>query len=469
MSNKKIHITFGKAITPIIFLIAILFWSLKDGSVTAQIPLLLTASVAAAIAISSGYKWEQIEDGLMESLKMALKPALIIFFVGMIIGTWIVSGVVPSMIYYGLKIINPNFFLVTSLLLCCVISTASGSSWTTVSTVGIALMGIGFTLGIPAPVTVGAIISGSYFGDKMSPLSDTTNLAPAVAGADLFDHIKHMIYTTGTSLILSIIFFGIFDFRYGGSTINDETIRTVLNALSTQFTISPILLLPLILVIVIVIKKVPALPGLGFVVVVASVLAIILQGTTFGEILSAAQYGYVSETGIEVIDALLTRGGIDSMMYNVQLLICAMILGGVLESTGMLQIISEKIAYFVRGTGSLVATTVFSSIFINTATGDQYLSIAIPGRMYKKLYDKQNLHPKNLSRALEDGGTLTSPLVPWNVCGAFMAATLGVPTLVYLPFAFLNYINPLVSIIFGFLGITMTKLDFEEQSIRSKI
>ncbi|MCT4593057.1 MAG: Na+/H+ antiporter NhaC [Anaeromicrobium sp.] len=456
-TNTKKQMTFYKALIPIIFLAVSLFWSLKYGTGYSQIPLVATSIVAALIAVKSGCKWEDLETGILNTIQVSMQALLILLIIGMIIGTWILAGVVPSMIYFGLKIISPKIFLLATLLICSIVSLACGSSWTTASTVGIALLGVAQGLEIPAPIAAGAIISGAYFGDKMSPLSETTNLAPAVAGSTLFDHIKHMVYTSGVSLILSATIFGIIGLKYGNSQINSESIQVILDGLSSQFTISPILFIPPIVVIFMVIKKVPAIPGLLAGVVLGGLFAVFYQGADLKSIVEAAHFGYTSNTGVEVIDSLLSRGGLDNMMFTVSLILCAMVLGGILETSGMLYAISEKILLLVHGTGSLVLATVLTAIGTNIITGDQSLSIIIPGRMYKNIYEEKGLKLKNLSRALEDAGTVTSPIVPWNVCAGFMASTLGVATIAYLPFAFFNLLSPVVSVIYGFTGITMEK------------
>jgi len=306
-------------------------------------------------------------------------------------------------------------------------------------------------------MVAGAIISGSYFGDKMSPLSDTTNLAPAVTGAKLFEHIRHMVYTTGPSLIIALILYAVLGLRYGGEDLDMNAINTILNGLSDQFFISPLLLLPPILVIAMVVFKVPAIPGLLGGTVLGGIIAALFQQRSLTDILQSAHYGFVAATGNEAIDNLLTRGGLDSMMWTVSLILCAMSFAGVLESTGMLKAIALKIISVAKSTGSLVAATVLTCIGTNMIAGDQYLAIVLPGRMFKKIYDDRGLKPKNLSRILEDAGTLTSSLIPWNSGGAFMFATLGVYPFAYLPFAFLNLINPLVSIFYGYTGFTIEK------------
>jgi len=311
-------------------------------------------------------------------------------------------------------------------------------------------------------MVAGAIISGAYFGDKMSPLSDTTNLAPAMAGSDLFDHVKHMIYTTGPSLIIALILYGILGARYAGKELDVAQINQLLDGLAGQFAINPLLFIPPIIVILMVVFKVPAIPGLIGGVVLGGIFAAIFQGAGMSAIIEASHYGFVSETGIVEIDDLLSRGGLDSMMWTVSLIMIAMSFGGVLERTGMLNALLEKVLRVVNSTGSLVLATVLSCFFINLTSGDQYMSLVVPGRMFKNAYAERGLHPKNLSRVLEDAGTLSSPLIPWNTCGAFMLSTLAVHPFAYLPYAFLNLLNPIVSVFYGYTGITMEKLPEEE-------
>jgi NhaC family Na+:H+ antiporter len=307
-------------------------------------------------------------------------------------------------------------------------------------------------------MVAGAIISGAYFGDKMSPLSDTTNLAPAVAGTDLFSHIRHMVYTTGPAYIISIILYGLLGTRFSGGGMKAENIDVILSTIKSNFFIHPILLLPPLLVIVMVVKKIPPLPALLGGTALGGIFAIIAQSRPLAEVIQAAQSGYVSQSGVKMVDDLLTRGGLESMMPTVALIICALSFGGIMEKTGMLEVLARALLKRVKRTGSLVATTIFSCIGLNAVASDQYIAIVIPGRMYKNAFDERGLHPKNLSRCLEDAGTLSSPLIPWNSCGAFMGATLGVNPLLYLPFAFLNLFTPLVSLFYGYTGITMEKI-----------
>jgi NhaC family Na+:H+ antiporter len=450
----------GIALIPVIFLIVTLAYSLRFLGADPHIPLFTSAIFAALIGIFVlKVSWAEIEEGIVDTIKMSMGAIIILMIIGMVIGTWILSGVVPTMIYYGLKILSPSIFLVATLLMSSIVSLATGSSWTTAGTVGIALMGVGMGLGIPAPMIGGAIISGAYFGDKMSPLSDTTNLAPAMAGSTLFEHIKHMIFTTGPSYIISIIFFLVLGFRYSGNELDLTMINEINAGLEASFNLNPLLLLVPVIVIGIVVMKVPAIPGLFGGAILGGLAAMFVQGSTLGDVVDSLHYGFASETGIASVDDLLSRGGLDSMMWTISLILCAMIFGGVMEKTGMLHALAAEILKLAKNTGSLVVATILTAFGMNIIAGDQYLAIVIPGRMFKDAYAERNLHPKNLSRVLEDSGTLTSPLIPWNTCGAFMIATLGLAPWTYIPYAILNLVNPLVSIFYGFTGITMEKLD----------
>ena len=461
--KSKKEATLGHALIPIVFLILVLSVSIMVFESDPHIPIILTIIVAAVVAIFQlGYTWEELEEGILETIKMGMQATLILMVIGTIIGAWILSGTVPTMIYYGLQILSPGIFLIATCLICCIVSVSTGSSWTTAGTVGIALLGVGAGLEMPAHITAGAIISGAYFGDKMSPLSDTTNLAPAMAGSTLFDHIKHMFYTTTPSLIIALILYGIIGAKYAGRSLDMGNINLILSTLQEHFVISPLLLIPPIVVIVIVLMKVPALPGLMTGTVLGAIFAAIFQGATIGDIIEASHYGFSIETGVDIVDGLLNNGGLDGMMWTVSLIIIALSFGGVLERTGMLNAVGVSIMKLAKGTGSLIFATILTGIAVNLLTGEQYLSLVIPGRMYKDLYAERGIHPKVLSRTLEDGGTITSPLIPWNTCGAYMYGTLGVHPFAYAPYAFLNLINPIIAIIYGYIGFTISPLDDKE-------
>jgi NhaC family Na+:H+ antiporter len=452
------------ALVPVAFLVLALWLCLVHFSelgLTTHVPLVLATGVAAVLGKLLGHRWAELEAGMVQGIGLALKAVLILLVIGLLVSAWIQAGIVPAMVAYGLELLSPDLFLVASVAICALVSLATGSSWSTVATVGIALMGVGGGLGLPAPMVAGAVISGAYFGDKMSPLSDTTNLAPAVAGADLFDHVRHMLWTTGPSLGITL---GVFALIGWGRSAGHEPAdaQALAAAIRAPFVIHPALLLPPLLVVAMVVLRVPALPALLGGALLGALLAIGVQGVSPGEVLRAAHAGVKSATGNPLVDDLLSRGGLESMLPTVALIIVALSFGGVLERTRMLEVISGAVLRLARGTGGLVAATVVSCLGMNVLASDQYLAIVVPGRMYREAYRARGLHPKNLSRALEDSGTLTSPLIPWNTCGAFMIATLGIAPWTYVPYCVLNLVNPVISMLYGITGWTMTRRSDED-------
>ena len=458
MSEKQQDIPLGVAVLPVLFLVAALGTTIGVFGQEAHIPLICAAAVAAGVAAFYGYSWKEILDGIVHGITLAMSALLILMVIGTMIGTWILGGVVPSMIYYGLQVLSPGIFLAATMVICAIVSLGTGSSWSTAGTVGVALIGVGMALGIPNTMTAGAIISGAYFGDKMSPLSDTTNLAPAMAGTDVFSHVRHMVYTAAPAFVIALILFGILGLRFAGGEFNALQIEEMLSGMQAHFTIHPLLLLPPALVIVMVVKKIPPLPALLAGTAIGGICAMLAQSSSLADVINAANNGYVAATGTAAVDELLSGGGLQSMMNTVALIICALSFGGIMERTKMLEVIAKSLLRMVNSTGSLVTTTVLSCIGMNVVASDQYMAIVIPGRMFKNAYDERKLAPVNLSRALEASGTMTSPLIPWNTCGAFMSTTLGVSALAYAPFAFLNLLVPLITIFYGFAGITMTKV-----------
>lgn len=464
----------GISLIPVIVLIGSLSFTIiiLDGS--GHIPLIFGTIVAALISGSVlGMDWTEIQTGMTKGIIAALPAILILIIVGLLIGVWIASGVVPVMIFYGLKILAPGYFLVATVLICALISLATGSSWSTAATVGLAMMGVGQALAIPPGMTAGAVISGAYFGDKMSPLSDTTNLAPAVAGTDLFTHIRHMVYTTVPALIIAVIIFAVIGImRPAQGSVETSDYLLMLSTLSASFNLSPWLLIAPVSVLFLVWKKTPALPALIAGVGVGAILLLIFQrdvgpesASSISRLVESLYTGYVSGTGVEKVDELLSRGGLISMMDTIALIMVALSFGGIMEASGMLERLAAAILRLARSTGSLIAVTIFSCFGMNILASDQYLAIIIPGRMYRGAYIKRGLHPKNLSRALEDSATLTSPLIPWNTCGAYMSGVLGVSAFAYLPFAFLNLASPLISMLYGFTGITIQKIEDDPETL----
>lgn len=477
MTYKYKKPTLLQALIPIIFLIVALFYNVLvfgDGALDGsnQIILILSGGVAAIVALKLGMKWNDIEQGIVKTISSAMASIIILLLIGSLAGTWLLSGVVPAMIYYGLQILNPTIFLFAACIVCAIVSIATGSSWTTAATVGIALMGIGKALGIHDGMIAGAVLSGAYFGDKMSPLSDTTNLAPAMAGTDLFTHIRYMTITTIPSISIALILFLILGFTQGGSGEVTET-ASILTAIDSKFNINGWLFLVPASVVFLIVKKVPAIPAILIGALLGAVFALVFQPEVVKSVAdwtgSSAKLMFVGVmkslfgdvsivTGNVIVDDLLQSGGMAGMLKTVWLIVSAMIFGGVMESSGLLKRIAEAVITKVNSTGSLVASTAATTMFFNATASDQYLAIVVPGRMYADIYKEKGLAPENLSRTLEDSGTVTSVLVPWNTCGAYHSNVLGVATGAYLPYAFFNLISPIMTIAFAYLNIKIKRL-----------
>lgn len=448
-----------------IFLIAamsIQIFVLKADWVT-HITLLFAIVVAAIVALYYGFTWKDIQDGILYGCNLAMLPMLILMMVGVLIATWIPAGTIPSLIYYGLKVISPSVFLFSVCLVCAIASLATGSSWTTGATFGVAFMGVGFGLGIPAAMTAGAVISGSIFGDKMSPLSDSTNLAAGVAEADLFDHIKSMMYTTGPAILISLVIYLVLGMKFSASNVDVGQIGIITEGLKANYYINPITFIPPILVIILAVKRVGGLAVMVIASLLGAAFAMIFQGYSLADMMNFMNYGFYSSTGISEIDALLSRGGLQSMMWTISLGFVALSYGGLLEKTGMLEVLLDRIKGLVKTTGGLVSTHVISSIIVNLFSASQYMAIIIPGRMLVPAYKEKKLLPQINSRVCEDSGTVTSPLVPWGLCGVFFTGALGVPTIEYLPYVYLAFLAPIISIIYGYTNMFM----FTEGSIKS--
>jgi NhaC family Na+:H+ antiporter len=462
--REKKEATLGISLIPVFVIVAVLAIAIIGFGQDPHIPILIGAATGALIAVYNlGYTWEEVEKGIVDSIGSVMSAILILAIIGMLIGTWIGGGIVPTLIYYGLKILSPTFFLITALLLCSVVSLATGSSWTTAGTVGVALIGIAQGLGISPALAAGCIVSGAYFGDKMSPLSDTTNLAPAMAGAKLFDHIRHMFYTTGLSYGITAVIFIIIGLQYRGQAIDAGEINGILTAIESIYVVNPLFLLVPVITIAAVAMKIPAIPGL-LIGVVLGAFCMLFQGGDIGGIFEAIHYGVEAASGHEMVDELLTNGGLDNMMWTISLIMCALTFGGVLEVTGMMATIANKLLQFAKNTGSLILVTVLSCLFVNILCADQYLGIALPGKMFKDVYAERGLAPRNLSRTLEDSATVTSALIPWNTCGATMAEFLGVGTFAYAPFAFFNILSPIVSVLYGFTGFSIMTMNEDPSS-----
>ncbi len=445
-----------------------------------QIALMLAAMVAALFGWRNGYSWREMQKGIVHGISLSTGAVLILLMVGALIGSWILAGTVPTMIYYGLSVLSPSWFYAAAVVICAVVALATGSSWTTAGTIGVALIGIATVQGLNLGLAAGAIISGAYFGDKMSPLSDTTNLAPAMAGTDLFTHIRHMLWTTVPSITIALVLFAGIGLYLGGASDAAE-IAIIQAQIADQFNVGWVMLLPAVLVLVLVVRKVPALPALFIGALTGCVFAVLFQREAVLRFVGETDLpgslalvkgawtalfdGFKLASGNAALDELLSRGGMASMLNTIWLILCAMTFGAVMETTQMLQRIAAAILGSVRGTGSLIAATLGTAIGMNIIASDQYIAIVLPGRMFRAEFKRRGLAAKNLSRTLEDSGTLTSALVPWNTCGAFMAGTLGVATLTYAPFAFFNLINPMVAAFYGFTGISIAKITPGEDDV----
>lgn len=460
VEQKKVRkANFIEALIVFIVLIAVMFISIIVFEQDPHIPMLIGVVAAALMALKIGYSWSFIEKSMIGGISQAMQSIIILAIIGVLVGVWILSGVVPTMIYYGLMIIKPSIFLVATVIITSITSIATGTSWGTAGTMGIALMGIAKGLGIPAPITAGAVLSGAYFGDKMSPLSDTTNLAPAMAGTDVFTHVKSMAKPTIIAYAITLVIFGYYSYKFKAQSSDLTKVAEIMTGLQDNFYISPLLLLPPLIVILSIAKRTPAIPGISLGIIAAAILSPIFQQSNFGEILHAALEGYDSNTGISAIDELLTTGGLNNMMSSISLTLIAMMFGGIAESTGILEAIVEKIVHKIKSKVGIVATTIVTCFVSNATMPEQYISIVVPGRMFKQEYKSRGIHPKLLSSSLESGGTVTSAMIPWNTCGAYMTQVLGVSTTAYLPFLYFNLLMPVVQIIIT--AIDSDKLNIE--------
>ena len=468
-----------EALVSMAILVAVLAVGIIVFEVDPHVPMFVGVIGAALMAMHLGYKWEEIEKSMMDGIYKALQSVMILIIVGILIGVWIDAGVVPSMVYYGLKVLKPSIFFIACVLICSITSLATGTSWGTMGTMGVALMGIGFGLGMSPAMTAGAVISGAYFGDKMSPLSDTTNLAPAMAGTDVMTHVKAMLLPTAVVYVATLVIFGILGVtQYHGGAADVSRVTEFSQALNAAqggvFNINPILLLPPVIVIVAVALKVPAIPGITIGIIAGAILGLIFQpDCTLGSLFQFGIDGYsfsdelieqlealnMSEDTLYTMTRLLESGGIMGMMFSVSMTIIAMMFGGIMEYTHQLEVIVNALKRFAKGPAGLVTLTEATCVISNATMPEQYISIVVPGRMYADEYRKMGLHPSVLSASLEGAGTVTSALIPWNTCGVFIADTLKIETFAYAPFAFFNWLMPLVTILFAFLGLTLKDMD----------
>lgn len=471
-----------EAFIPVVILIAMLAYNVYvygDNALSGsnQFILLIGGAVAAIVGFINRVSYKQMIKEVSNNFKSTTEAILILLIVGALAGSWLASGIIPAMIYYGLQILNPTIFLPATVVICAIISVATGSSWTTSATVGIALVGIGKAIGLPLGMVAGAVISGAYFGDKMSPLSDTTNLAPAMAGGELFTHIRYMTLTTVPSITITLIVFIILGLTHDVSGTADTA--SILLSITEAFSINLWLFIPPVMVIILILKKTKPLIALMAGVFFGAIFAIIFQPqvilklsgagsldfhAAYMGIMNAITIDTAIETSNPVLNDLFSSGGMSGMMGTIWLIMCAMVFGGVMEGIGALQKISNSLLNMADSVFGLFASTVASCITLNATASDQYLAIVVPGKMFAKAYRDKGLAPENLSRTLEDTGTVTSALVPWNTCGAYQSGVLGVPVVDYFIYAVFNYISPIMTLTFAFFQIKIKQLTSESGS-----
>lgn len=454
---KENNIKLSESLILFFLIMFILFLGIGLLKIDLQVVLLLCLFLTIIYSIYKGYSFDFIVESMSKSISRSYEALLIFVLIGATIGVWILSGTIPSLIYYGLNILSPNIFLPAGLIICSLTSVATGTSWGTVSTVGIALISIGESIGIPSPITAGMIVSGAFFGDKISPMSDTTNLSDLSTNTKLYDHIYSMLYTTVPAYLISLVIYTLIGLNYSASDIDFSKITTIKETLSSTFNISIITFLPIIFVLILSVMKKPTVLAMFVGVLVGIFVSILFQGNSLSETLNIINSGYNIPTNIEIVDKIILRGGVQSMMYTFSLTFIALSIGGILSEIGYLKVIVENILIKVKNLGNLILLTIVSCFLSNIVVGEAYLSIIINANLYKEEYKKRNLKSSMLSRTIEEGATLTTVLIPWTTAGAFISASLSVGVFEYVPFAFFNLINPILSIIFAYSGIFILK------------
>lgn len=429
-----------------------------------QVLLVAAAFITGCLGLFLRFKWKEMEEGIVNSIHKAMPAILIMLCVGILIGSWIASGTIPMVIYYGLKLISPKYFLVTACFVCSITSLATGTSWGTIGTLGVAFIGIAMGLGIPLGPAAGAIVAGAYFGDKMSPFSDVTNLAPVAAGSNLFDHIKHMLWSATPAWLIGLFIYFLIGLNYGGEHVESESMTLIVQTLQANFRFHILLLLPMVIVFYFAFSKKPTIPGMLLSSFAAGILAIIFQGASVTEVATALNTGYQAQTGVAEVDRLISRGGMMSMMETQLVAFTAFSFGGIMQRTGLLSVILDRVMKFARKVWSIVLTTISSSIITALVTGSSYLSMIIPGELLSPVYKKMELAAKNLSRIIEESGAIIVPLIPWSMAGVYITGTLGVSTFSYLPWAFMNYVAVIILAIFGFTRFTMAPRIREDET-----
>ncbi len=464
MGDTKRTPTLFQSLIPIISIAV--FLGIGYGVLKLRIEFLLIAAAAVSgiLALRLGYTYKEMEEGIVHSISKGMPAMMVVIVVGMLIGTWMSCGAIPMMIFYGLKIISPAFYLVTACVVCSIISVVTGTSYGTAGTVGVAFIGIAQGLGVPLSHAAGAIVAGSYFGDKLSPFSDTTNLAPIAAGSNLFDHIKHMLWTTTPAFLIGLVLYLFLGRGVEGSLESDQMTQ-IMETIPATFRFSIFLLLPPVITLYAAITKKPTIPGMVVSSVVAMILAMVFQGVSLIDAVDAMVHGHTSETGLPLVDTLLTKGGMLNMMDVTLIALCAFAFAGITQKAGMLDVLLQHMTKFAHNTGRLIAATSASSMAVAVMTGSSFLTLLIPGELFAPAFKRMGIAAKTLSRTLEDSGTVIVPIVPWSIAGVYMAGTLGVPTTEYAPFAFLCYTGVIFAWLYGFTGFAIAPKVREDETI----
>jgi len=429
-----------------------------------QILLLATAFMTACLGLLLRIEWREMEKGILESINRAMPAILIMLSVGILIGSWIACGTIPMVIYYGLKVISPKYFLVTACFVCTIASLATGTSWGTIGTLGVAFMGIASGLGVPPGQAAGAIVAGAYFGDKMSPFSDVANLAPVAAGSNLFDHIKHMVWSATPAWLIGMLVYFLLGLKFEGKALESETLTVMTQTLKSNFKFHVFLLIPILIVFFFALTKKPSIPSLLISSIVAGVLAVVFQNLSLNDVAMCMNTGYQARTGVPAVDQLVSRGGLTSMLNVMLIAFAAFCFGGVMQRTGLLSVILDRVLKFAGKVWSLVLTTIGLSMTTALITGNPYLAMLLPGELLAPVYRQKGLAAKNLSRIVEESGAVLMPLIPWSMGGVFCAGVFAVPTLSYLPWAIMNYASVIILAVFGFTKITMAPRIREDET-----
>jgi Na+:H+ antiporter, NhaC family len=462
--SKKKAPSFWVAIIPVVVMGLLLGVGYGVYQIKSQVLLVTAAFLTGCLGLILGFKWADMQKGIVDSIHKAMPAILIMLSVGVLIGAWMACGTIPMVIYYGLQLISPQYFLVTACLVCSITSLATGTSWGTIGTLGVAFIGIAMGLGIPMGAAAGAIVAGAYFGDKMSPLSDIPNLAVVVAGSNLFDHIKHMMWSAVPAWLIGFVVYFFAGLGYGAKTVQNETMTLILQTLRANFRFNLWLLLPMAIVFYAAIAKKPTIPAMLVSSFVAAALALIFQKSTIRELATAVNSGYPAHTGVELVDKLLSRGGLMSMMETQLIAFTAFSFGGIMQATGLLAVILEKVMKLTERVWSLVLTTIGTALLAAGITGSSYLSMIIPADLLAPVYKKKGLAAKNLSRIIEESGAIMVPLIPWSMAGVYITGTIGVSPVSYLPWAVMNYLSVVVLAVFGLTGFTMAKRVREDET-----